>query len=207
MNFGSGLGKIDAFTVFQNNELNINFFFDNYEYFTLDYFDLDLDQIKKNGGYKTFPDQQEKKMFVDKKNFTLYPENFHKLHIKHDLNLKFDNKTYFDYFDFIYSEDVIEHIKNPYEFSKTLLNLLKPDGIAVITTPFSYPYHKDPEDYQRFTHEGLKNLFISQNTNLDILLCGYDLTIRRENRLVETNKDFFGYWRENWWTYLAIKKK
>ena len=47
------------------------------------------------------------------------------------------------------------------------------------------------EDYQRFTHEGLKNLFISQNTNLDIYSINrYDLTIRRENRLVETNKDF-----------------
>jgi 2-polyprenyl-3-methyl-5-hydroxy-6-metoxy-1,4-benzoquinol methylase len=38
-------------------------------------------------------------------------------------------------FDFVTAVEVIEHLESPIDFLRTIRSLLKPDGIAVITTP------------------------------------------------------------------------
>lgn len=59
----------------------------------------------------------------------------------------------------IVSDNVLEHVKSPDEAVKEIYRLLSPGGVAYINTPFLYPFHSSPGDYQRWTAEGLKKLF------------------------------------------------
>ncbi len=205
LNLGSGLGEIKSFTQFAENKISYEKFFKNFNYYTLDFFPLDLNKIKKTGDKVLRPDQNLTSQFIKPELFDGYPDNFHKEHIIFDLNLEFSDKSFFSKFDFIYCEDVLEHLKNPLNLPKTVKNFLKPDGICVLMTPFAYPYHKDPEDYWRFTHIGLKNLFFGDEKNdFTILECGYSTEIRREKRNIE--KNLKSYWIENWWSVIVIKK-
>jgi SAM-dependent methyltransferase len=54
--------------------------------------------------------------------------------------------------------EVLEHVKDPRKCCDEIWRVLKPGGIALISTPFLFPIHADPEDYQRFTPSGLKVL-------------------------------------------------
>jgi SAM-dependent methyltransferase len=72
-------------------------------------------------------------------------------------------------FNTVISICVLEHVKNPFVAVNSLYDLLYPDGIIYITVPFIYPFHGAPNDYWRFTAEGLKELCKQFN----ILECGY----------------------------------
>ena len=209
LNCGSALGQINFFT----NDINtasgksqIDLFFSRYNYFTLDLMNLDLNSIQKKSTEVYFSDIQKKKK-VNKNIFLNYPNDFHAGHIVHNMSEIFKNDEYKNKFDFIYTEDVIEHVPNPFIFSSNLLSMLKEGGVIVCMCPFSYPYHKDPEDYFRFTHKGLEMLFNSnEKYNIKLLKNGYDVDHRRENRNDDLSRDTFGGWRENWWTFIAIQK-
>lgn len=54
---------------------------------------------------------------------------------------------------------VLEHVKDPDNVIKELKRLLKPGGHLVICVPFLQPYHGSPDDYRRFTRQGLEELF------------------------------------------------
>jgi SAM-dependent methyltransferase len=53
--------------------------------------------------------------------------------------------------------ETLEHVRNPYRAVAELHRVLRPDGFAVITTPFHFPVHHMP-DYTRFTPEGVAQL-------------------------------------------------
>ncbi len=59
----------------------------------------------------------------------------------------------------IISDNVLEHIKDPTLAVLEIKRLLRPGGLAYISTPFLYPFHSSPSDYQRWTKEGLIQLF------------------------------------------------
>ncbi len=65
-------------------------------------------------------------------------------------------------FDIILLTEVLEHLQNPIKVLKECKRVLKKDGKLIITMPFLYPKHADPEDYQRWTdyklEKELKNL-------------------------------------------------
>jgi SAM-dependent methyltransferase len=62
-------------------------------------------------------------------------------------------------FDFIISDQVLEHIEgNPQLAFDESLRVLKPNGIAVHTTCFIYPMHREPSDLWRFTPDALRYL-------------------------------------------------
>ena len=68
-----------------------------------------------------------------------------------------------------------------------------------------------PNDYFRFTHEGLIALF-SEFCDLEILINGYDTNMRRVNWQGDDDgsyvkEDTFGAWRENWFSVLVAKIK
>jgi SAM-dependent methyltransferase len=54
-------------------------------------------------------------------------------------------------FDFVILTDVLEHLENCESVLKECHRVLKPKGSIIITMPFLYPIHGDPEDYQRWT--------------------------------------------------------
>lgn len=61
-------------------------------------------------------------------------------------------------FDTVTCFQVIEHTTDPEEAIKNLANILKDDGMLILSAPhFSY-LHGEPEDYYRFTKHGLFHL-------------------------------------------------
>lgn len=65
--------------------------------------------------------------------------------------------------DGIICEDVMEHVARAPELLKEMSRILKPGGIAIIKTPFVYPYHSSPNDFFRWTDEGLRHILKENN--------------------------------------------
>lgn len=70
-------------------------------------------------------------------------------------------------FDTVLLLQVIEHLKKPEIALIETYRILKKNGIVIISVPFMYPLHDEPNDYFRFTHYALKQLL--KNSNLRIL--------------------------------------
>ncbi len=56
-------------------------------------------------------------------------------------------------------DNVLEHVERPQEAVAELYRVLKPGAIGYVSTPFLYPFHASPYDYQRWTAAGLEVLF------------------------------------------------
>lgn len=100
-------------------------------------------------------------------------------------------------YDFIFSLDVFEHIDKPWLAAKEIERLLKPGGVTLHSTLFSWRYHPCPVDYWRFSAEGLESLFQGLETvhaNFDFAERRRDLR-GRDGNLIEC--DAIGGWREN----------
>jgi SAM-dependent methyltransferase len=69
--------------------------------------------------------------------------------------------------DCVILENVFEHTKSPKKIIKEIHRVLKIKGVVITTQPFIHFYHAYPNDYWRFTEEGLKELFGNFNC-LDI---------------------------------------
>ncbi|NWF64888.1 MAG: class I SAM-dependent methyltransferase [Chloroflexi bacterium] len=61
--------------------------------------------------------------------------------------------------DCILCTEVLEHLKDPQSCVDEIHRLLRDDGLVFASTPFFYPVHADPYDFQRFTEDGLRHLF------------------------------------------------
>jgi SAM-dependent methyltransferase len=61
-------------------------------------------------------------------------------------------------FDVVICEQVLEHVVDPWRAAETLRLLCRPGGHLVVTTPFLIKVHREPQDYWRFTPEGLRIL-------------------------------------------------
>ncbi len=61
--------------------------------------------------------------------------------------------------DCILCTETLEHLQNPQACVDEIHRLLREDGLAFASTPFVYPVHADPYDFQRFTEDGLRYLF------------------------------------------------
>lgn len=62
-------------------------------------------------------------------------------------------------YDLVICSEALEHIKDPRRAVSEMNRVLKPGGIAVITTRFLFPIHDAPHDYWRFTPYSLRMLF------------------------------------------------
>lgn len=75
-------------------------------------------------------------------------ENFQSSKIKyicHDLD-QIENILTPKSFDIVISLETIEHLKNPETFLATIKNILKPDGIVIISCPNDYWWYQNQED-------------------------------------------------------------
>jgi SAM-dependent methyltransferase len=68
--------------------------------------------------------------------------------------IPFDN----DYFDYIFTSEVLEHVFNIDEVILELNRVLKLNGKILITVPFIWGEHEQPYDFARYTFFGLKNI-------------------------------------------------
>ena len=71
-------------------------------------------------------------------------------------------------FDVIQTEFMIEHVKDPFQVASEVSRVLKPGGILYISYPFIHPYHSFPDDYFRFTNNGIRSMF----PDMDIIVEG-----------------------------------
>ena len=62
-------------------------------------------------------------------------------------------------FDAILSFQVIEHVKNLELVQNEVDRVLKSNGVVLLTVPFCTYEHGSPNDYRRFSREGIKQLF------------------------------------------------
>lgn len=75
--------------------------------------------------------------------------------ISTEKNLPFVDGT----FDYVISESVFEHIKDPFHYAREIFRVLKPGGEVLIDTAFLQPVHADPYHYFNMTLEGLREVF------------------------------------------------
>jgi SAM-dependent methyltransferase len=67
--------------------------------------------------------------------------------------------------------DTLEHVKNPQLAISEMFRVLRPGGIAIISSVFDFPIHNYPDDYWRFTPQGLR-LLMSDFSPLEIFSYG-----------------------------------
>ncbi|MDO8515572.1 MAG: methyltransferase domain-containing protein [bacterium] len=74
-------------------------------------------------------------------------------------------------FDTIICTQVLEHVKKPWLAVKEMYRVIKPNGYSLVTVPFMLPYHAHPNDYFRYTREGLVSIF--EDAGFKIINCQY----------------------------------
>jgi SAM-dependent methyltransferase len=74
-----------------------------------------------------------------------------------------------EYFDSIFSSEVLEHIFNIDEILKELNRVLKKDGHILITLPFIWNEHEEPYDFSRYTSFGI--VFLLKNHGFKVVAC------------------------------------
>lgn len=108
-------------------------------------------------------------------------------------------------YDIVYSNDVFEHILEPWVAADEMVRICKPKGLIITVTLFSWRYHPVPVDTFRYTHQGLEFLFTRTN-KVKTLIKKYDIRKRRsdsrggkmEGGVDVPPIDELGGWRENW---------
>ena len=61
--------------------------------------------------------------------------------------------------DAVFCFSVLEHCNKPWLVSENISNALKTGGLLLLSVPFQWKIHGYPNDYWRFTPNGIKELF------------------------------------------------
>ena len=77
----------------------------------------------------------------------------------------------------ILCSNLLEHIENPTLFVKSIIDILPENGKLIVTTPFYFPYHKDPID----------TLFRPKIEDLELLFKDFH---KISSSTVKSNKNF-----------------
>ena len=89
------------------------------------------------------------KFIIDQKNSEITLVDYPQVDMQ---RLPFNDET----FDYVISDQVIEHLENPFKAINESNRVLKRGGIAIHTTCFLNYYHPAPNDFWRFSPECLK---------------------------------------------------
>ena len=68
--------------------------------------------------------------------------------------------------DAIVCESLLEHVPRPEKIVEEMYRVLKPGGGIYIVIPFVYPFHASPNDFQRWSVTGLRELIKTGNVEV-----------------------------------------
>jgi SAM-dependent methyltransferase len=82
-------------------------------------------------------------------------------------------------FQSVLCSEVLEHVQYPAVGLYECYRVLKNDGCIILTTLFSFPIHGYPNDYWRFTPEGMQCLLVDAGfRNIEVTTAGeYDIIL------------------------------
>ncbi len=86
-------------------------------------------------------------------------------------------------FDVIISASTFEHLKYPHVAAHELLRALRVGGVLFVQTHHTFPLHGYPQDYFRFSREGLASLF-GTRMGFRVAATGYDFPVLLSSRRV-----------------------
>jgi len=93
-------------------------------------------------------------------------------------------------FDAIRATELFEHVNQPFTGIKECIRVLKKSGVIILSTPFFYRIHADPEDYQRLTEYKIKKILKS-------LKCGI-VVFKKQGFMFTVFADFLKGWMQTW---------
>jgi len=64
-------------------------------------------------------------------------------------------------FDVVLCIQVLEHVPDPAAAVRELRRVVRPGGRVLLSTHGVYPFHPNPDDLWRWTHQGLERLFLT----------------------------------------------
>lgn len=64
-----------------------------------------------------------------------------------------------EHFDIVIALNLFEHVRNLSQAPAEIARILKPGGRFIVSVPFLYPFHADPDDFRRLTDSGLASMF------------------------------------------------
>ena len=67
--------------------------------------------------------------------------------------------------------NVIEHVENPFRVFNALYQTMKEDGLLIMGTVFSFPYHPSPLDYWRYSPDCLR--YLGEAAGFKVLECDW----------------------------------
>ncbi|CAN5733791.1 hypothetical protein BH10BAC2_BH10BAC2_16350 [soil metagenome] len=77
-----------------------------------------------------------------------------------------------DYYDIVFSAQVMEHVEKIWLWLKEIKRVVKKDGLIITINPVSWPYHLAPVDCWRIYPSGIKAL--ADELNLCVELCLFE---------------------------------
>lgn len=60
--------------------------------------------------------------------------------------------------DCVVTVSTLEHVRYPQKVIAEIYRILKPGGLVYVNVPFVFPFHADPDDFYRFSCNGIKIL-------------------------------------------------
>lgn len=90
-------------------------------------------------------------------------------HVNEQIDIYYDGRHFpfkDNIFDAALCSQVLEHIFHPYEFLNEINRVLKEGGHLLLTVPFVWDEHEQPNDYGRYTSFGLKHMLAMHGFNI-----------------------------------------
>jgi SAM-dependent methyltransferase len=87
--------------------------------------------------------------------------------------------------DMVLCTQVLEHVDDPKKTVEEIYRILRPSGTVLLSTHGAYPWHPCPNDYWRWTHQGLRKVFENAGfTDIEVIMLGTSVTSRSQNSIV-----------------------